>query len=419
MGDYSLWSIVKNGLTGNKSWKPAWRKAAPKPSYDVIIVGGGGHGLATAYYLAKEHGITNVALVERGLIGQGNVGRNTTIVRSNYLLPENSRFYEWSLKLWEGLSQELNYNVMFSQRGILNLAHTPSQLDHYAQRGNAMRLGGIDAELLGREDIARLCPGIDLSPNARFPIEGGLFQPRAGTARHDAVAWGYAYAADRMGVDIVENCEVIGFIREGNAIAGVETSRGEIRAPKVGVAVSGMTSQVMRKAGVERLPIESHILQAFVSEPVKPLIDTVVTFGAGHMYVSQSDKGGLVFGGNLDYYNSYAQRGNLPIVQEVASELLAVFPNLGRLKLLRSWGGVMDMSMDGSPIITTGPLPGLFLNCGWCYGGFKATPGSGWCFAWTIAHDAPHALNAAFTLERFHAGAVIDEKGAGAAPRLH
>ena len=419
MGDYSLWSVVKNGLTGNKSWKPAWRKAAPKPSYDVIIVGGGGHGLATAYYLAKEHGITNVALVERGLIGQGNVGRNTTIVRSNYLLPENSRFYEWSLKLWEGLSQELNYNVMFSQRGILNLAHTPSQLDHYAQRGNAMRLGGIDAELLGREDIARLCPGIDLSPNARFPIEGGLFQPRAGTARHDAVAWGYAYAADRMGVDIVENCEVIGFIREGNAIAGVETSRGEIRAPKVGVAVSGMTSQVMRKAGVERLPIESHILQAFVSEPVKPLIDTVVTFGAGHMYVSQSDKGGLVFGGNLDYYNSYAQRGNLPIVQEVASELLAVFPNLGRLKLLRSWGGVMDMSMDGSPIITTGPLPGLFLNCGWCYGGFKATPGSGWCFAWTIAHDAPHALNAAFTLERFHAGAVIDEKGAGAAPRLH
>ena len=419
MGDYSLWSVVKNGLTGNKSWKPAWRKAEPKPSYDVIIVGGGGHGLATAYYLAKEHGITNVALVERGLIGQGNVGRNTTIVRSNYLLPENARFYEWSLKLWEGLSQEINYNVMFSQRGVLNLAHTPSQLDQYAQRGNAMRLNGIDAELLGREDIARLCPGIDLSPNARFPIEGGLFQPRAGTARHDAVAWGYAHGGDRLGVDIIENCEVTGFIWDGDAITGVETSRGEIRAPKVGVAVAGMTSEVMRKAGVEKLPIESHILQAFVSEPVKPLINTVVTFGAGHMYVSQSDKGGLVFGGNLDYYNSYAQRGNLPIVREVASELLAVFPNLGRLKLLRSWGGVMDMSMDGSPIITTGPLPGLFLNCGWCYGGFKATPGSGWCFAWTIAHDEPHARNAAFTLERFHTGTVIDEKGAGAAPRLH
>jgi len=419
MTDYSFWSIVRNGLTGNKSWKPAWRKAAPKPSYDVIIVGGGGHGLATAFYLAKEHGITNVAVVERGLIGQGNIGRNTTIVRSNYLLPENSRFYEWSLKLWEGLSQELNYNVMFSQRGVLNLAHTPSQLDQYAQRGNAMRLGGIDAELLGRAEIAKLCPGIDLSPRARFPIEGGLFQPRGGTARHDAVAWGLAYAADRLGVDIVENCEVTGFLREGNAITGVKTSRGEIRAPKVGVAVAGMTSEVMRKAGVERLPIESHILQAFVSEPVKPLVDTVVTFGAGHMYVSQSDKGGLVFGGNLDYYNSYAQRGNLPIVQEVAAELLAVFPNVGRLKLLRSWGGVMDMSMDGSPIITTGPLPGLFLNCGWCYGGFKATPGSGWCFAWTIAHDEPHARNAAFTLERFHAGTVIDEKGAGAAPRLH
>ncbi len=419
MGDYSLWSVVRNGLTGNRGWKPAWRKATPKPAYDAIIVGGGGHGLATAYYLASEHGITDVAVVERGLIGQGNVGRNTTIVRSNYLLPENARFYEWSLKLWEGLSHELNYNVMFSQRGVLNLAHTPAQLDQYARRGNAMRLNGIDAELLGRDDIARLCPGIDLSPNARFPIEGGLLQPRAGTARHDAVAWGYAHAADRLGVDIVENCEVTGFIRDGDAIVGVVTELGEIRAPKTGVAVAGMTSEVMRRAGVERLPIESHILQAFVSEPVKPLLDTVVTFGAGHMYVSQSDKGGLVFGGNLDYYNSYAQRGNLPVVQEVAAELLAVFPNLGRLKLLRSWGGVMDMSMDGSPIITAGPVPGLFLNCGWCYGGFKATPGSGWCFAWTIAHDEPHPRNAAFTLERFHAGAVIDEKGAGAAPRLH
>jgi methylglutamate dehydrogenase subunit A len=419
MGEYSLWTVLKHGLSGNEGWKPAWRKAAPKPFYDAIVVGGGGHGLSTVYYLAKEHGLRNVALVERGWIGQGNVGRNTTIVRSNYLLPENQHFYEWSLKLWEGLSNALDYNVMFSSRGVLNLAHTPSQLDSYVRRGNAMRLAGIDAELLGRDDVARLCPGIDLSPHARFPIVGGLFQPRAGTARHDAVAWGYAHAADRLGVDIIEGCEVTGFVRENGRIAGVETVRGKIRAPKIGVAVAGMTSEVMRRAGVERLPIESHILQAFVTEPVKPLIHTVVTYGAGHMYVSQSDKGGLVFGGNLDFYNSYAQRGNLPVVQEVISELLAVFPNAGRLRLLRSWGGVMDMSMDGSPIITTGPLPGLYLNAGWCYGGFKATPASGWCFAHTIAHDAPHPLNAAFTLDRFHEGRVIDEKGVGATPKLH
>jgi sarcosine oxidase subunit beta len=282
-----------------------------------------------------------------------------------------------------------------------------------------MRLQGIDSELLGPDDIAKLCPGLDLSAAARFPVLGGLLQPRAGTARHDAVAWGYAHAADRLGVDIIENCEVQGFLKEGDRIVGVQTSRGTINAPKIGIAVAGMTSEVMRKAGVEKLPLESHILQAFVTEPLKPLIDCVVTFGAGHMYVSQSDKGGLVYGGNLDYYNSYAQRGNLPIVHEVASELLAVFPNVGKVRLLRSWGGIMDMSMDGSPIITTGPLPGLYLNCGWCYGGFKATPGSGWCFAHTIVHDEPHPFNAAFTLERFHQGRPIDEKGAGPTPRLH
>ena len=419
MAEYSIFSVLRHGLTGNKGWEPTWRKAEPKRSYDVIVVGGGGHGLATAFYLASEHGIRNVAVLERGWLGQGNVGRNTTIVRSNYLLDANQQFYEWSLKLWEGLSEALNYNVMFSQRGVLNLAHTPTQLDKFAERGNGMRLNGIDAELLTPDDIAKLCPGLDLSPKARFPVVGGLFQPRGGTARHDAVAWGFAHAADRLGVDIVENCEVTGFLKDGGRIVGVETSRGEIRAPKVGVAVAGMTSEVLRKAGVPKLPIESHILQAFVTEPLKPLVNCVVTFGAGHMYVSQSDKGGLVYGGNLDYYNSYAQRGNLPIVHEVATELLAVFPNVGKVRLVRSWGGLVDMSMDGSPIITTGPLSGLYLNGGWCYGGFKATPGSGWCFAWTIANDRPHDLNARFTLERFHEGRHIDEAGSGANPRLH
>ncbi|TIM12315.1 MAG: sarcosine oxidase subunit beta [Mesorhizobium sp.] len=419
MAEYSAFSLLKNSLTGNKDWKPAWRKPDPKASYDVIVIGGGGHGLSTAYYLAKEHGITNVAVLEKGWLGSGNVGRNTTAVRSNYLLPANTRFYEHSMKLWENLSHDLNYNVMFSQRGCLNLAHTPAQLDDFARRGNAMRHLGVDAELMTTAEIARLVPALDVSATARFPIVGGLMQRRAGTARHDAVAWGYARGADRRGVDIIENCEVTGFLRDGERISGVTTSRGEVRARKVAVAVAGSTGQVMRLAGIDTMPIESQVLQAFVTESLKPFINTVLTFGMGHFYMSQSDKGGLVYGGDLDGYNSYAQRGSLPVVDEVMSEMLALFPGLARVRMLRSWGGVCDMSMDGSPIITTGPLPGMYLNCGWCYGGFKATPASGWCFAWTIAKDEPHDINAPFTLDRFHRGLVIDDKGQGATPRLH
>ena len=419
MAEYSAFALIRNALSANRDWKPAWRKPEPKPNYDVIVVGGGGHGLATAYYLAKEFGITNVAVLEKGYLGSGNVGRNTVTIRSNYLLPDNIRFYEHSMKLWETLSHELNYNVMFSQRGVVNLGHTPGQLDDFARRGNAMRHLDTDARLLDLNELKRLMPGLDTSRNPRFPILGGLIQPRAGTARHDAVAWGYARAADRRGVDIIENCEVTGFIKDGDRIIGVATSRGEIRAAKVAVAVAGSTGEVMRMAGVDELPIESHVLQAFVTESIKPFLDTVVTFGMGHFYVSQSDKGGLVFGGDIDGYNSYAQRGNLPIVEDVMSEMLALFPGLAPVRVLRSWGGIMDMSMDGAPIITTGPLPGMYLNCGWCYGGFKATPASGLCFAHTIARDEPHEVSAPFRLDRFHRGAVIDDKGQGATPRLH
>jgi heterotetrameric sarcosine oxidase beta subunit len=414
---YSVFSLMAQALKDQKGWKPAWRDVSPKAEYDIVIVGGGGHGLATAHYLAKEHGITNVAVLEKNTIGSGNVGRNTTIIRSNYLLPGNTPFYEWSLKLWEGLEQDINYNAMVSQRGVLNLYHSDAQRDAFARRGNAMRLNGADAELLDHAAVRKMVPYLDFD-NARFPIQGGLLQRRGGTVRHDAVAWGYARAADRRGVDICQNCEVTNIRVENGQAVGVETAKGFVRAKKIGLAAAGNSSRVAAMAGL-RLPIESHVLQAFVTEGIKPLVDTVVTFGAGHFYISQSDKGGLVFGGDIDGYNSYAQRGALPLVEHLFEEGMALMPMLGRLRVVRSWGGVMDMSMDGSPIIGTTPIEGLYLNAGWCYGGFKATPASGWCFAHTMARGEPHALNAAYRLNRFDTGHLIDEKGAGATPNLH
>jgi len=410
---YSFPRLVREAFRRHSGWEPAWRSPAPKSRYDVVIVGGGGHGLATAYYLAKEHGIANVAVLEKGALGLGNTGRNTTIVRSNYLLDANAHFYEWSLKLWEGLSQELNFNVMFSQRGVINLAHSDAQRDQYRRRGNAMRLNGIDAVWLDRAELARRVPLLDCSDDARYPVIGGLLQPRGGTARHDAVAWGYARAADARGVDIIQDCEVTGFRIENGHVRGVETTRGFIAAGKVGLAVAGHTGQVAAMAGL-RLPIETHVLQAFVSEPLKPMLDTVVTFGAGHFYVSQSDKGELVMGGDLDFYNSYAQRGNLPAVQHSVECGLAMFPSFSRLRMMRQWAGIVDVTQDRSPIIGKTPVEGMYINCGWGTGGFKATPGSGHLFAATIARGAPHEIVAPFGLERFTTGALIDEAAAAA-----
>jgi sarcosine oxidase subunit beta len=415
---YSAYSLVRHGLARHAHWPRAWRDAAPRARYDAVIVGGGGHGLATAYYLARVHGMRNVAVIERGWIGGGNTGRNTTIVRSNYHLDPNAHFYELSLRLWEGLARELNFNVMYSARGVLNLVHSPADMDAALRRGNAMRVNGIDAKFLSREAIAAWIPNLDCSPHARFPIFGGLLQPRGGTVRHDAVAWGYARAADALGVDIVQQCEVTGIRIEGGAVTGVETTRGAIAAERVAFAVAGHSSHVAAMAGLT-LPVETHVLQAMVSDPVKPVLDTVVTSGAVHFYVSQSDKGELVMGGDLDFMNSYAQRGNLPIVEHVFGACLTLIPSFGRLKLMRTWGGICDMTMDGSPIIAKLPVQGLYMTGGWCYGGFKATPASGWLLAHTIAKDAPHELNAAFTLERFAQGRMIDEKGAGPTPWQH
>jgi sarcosine oxidase subunit beta len=414
---FSAFKILKEGLTGNKGWKPHWREPMLKKEYDVIIIGAGGHGLATAYYLAKEHGIVNVAVLEKGWVGSGNIGRNTTIIRSNYMLPGNQPFYEKSMQLWEGLEQDFNYNAMVSQRGILNLSHSDGQHDAYARRGNAMHLTNSGAVLLDRAGVERMCPLLDFD-NARFPIKGGIWQPRGGSVRHDAVAWGFARGADTRGVDIIQNCEVTGFQIENGRCIGVETTLGNVKSKKVGMCVAGSSGVLAEKAGM-RLPIESHVLQAFVSEGLKPIIPGVVTFGAGHFYVSQSDKGGLVFGGDIDGYNSYAQRGNLPVIEDVVEGGMAIMPMIGRARLLRSWGGIMDMSMDGSPFIDKTHIDGLYFNGGWCYGGFKATPASGFCYAHLLATDQSHSLSKQMRLDRFRSGSQFDEKGVGAQPNLH
>jgi len=414
---YSVFSLIHQALRGQKDWTPAWRDPEPKDEYDIVLIGGGGHGLATAYYLAKEHGLKNIAVLEKGYIGGGSVGRNTTIVRSNYQEPGNIPFYELSLKLWEGLEQDLNYNVMMSQRGVLNLYHSDSQRDEYARRGNAMAMHGVDGELLNREQVREMVPFLDFE-NGRFPIQGGLLQARGGTARHDAVAWGFARGADSRGVDILQNTEAKQIRVENGKVVGVDTNRGFIKAKKIGIVAAGNTSRVAETAGL-RLPIESYVLQAFVSEAIKPLIPCVITFGAGHFYISQSDKGGLVFGASLDYYTSYAARGNLPAVEDTIEEAMAILPGISRIRLLRHWGGIMDMSMDGSPIIDKTDISGLYLNCGWCYGGFKATPASGFCFAYLLAKDELHPVAKALRLNRFETGHVIDEAGTGAKPNLH
>jgi len=415
---YSIFKVIKEGLTGQRGWKPAWRNPEPKPHYDFIVIGGGGHGMATAYYLARQYGKKRIAVLEKGWIGGGNVGRNTTIVRSNYLLEGNQPFYEFSLKLWENLEQELNYNVMMSQRGVLNLIHSDAQRDAFRRRGNAMIFSGADAELLTRDQVRQMLPFLDYD-SARFPIKGGLIQRRAGTARHDAVLWGYARAADALGVDIIQNCEVQGFRIESGRCVGVETSRGFIGADVVGSSVAGSSGRLMAQAGLT-LPIESHVLQAFVSEALKPVIPCVVSFGGpGHFYLNQSDKGGLVFGGDLDGYNTYAQRGNLPLVENVVECLMSIVPSAGRARLLRMWGGLVDMSMDGSPIIDRTEIDGLYFNGGWCYGGFKATPGAGYVFAHLMATGESHEVAAAYRFDRFRSGHVLDEPGTGAQPNLH
>ena len=410
---YSIFSLIKNSFTYHENWQKAWRDPEPKSSYDVVIVGGGGHGLATAYYLAKEHNLKNIAVVEKGWIGGGNTGRNTTIIRSNYLWDASAALYDHALKIWENLSQELNFNVMFSQRGVLNLAHNQHDVRELKRRTHANRLNGIDCEWLDTKQVKEFCPIINCSPNIRYPVMGSTLQKRAGTARHDAVAWGYARGADSMGVDIIQNCEVKGIKRKGNTIEGLETTKGFIKTSKIGVAAAGHSSVIANMAGL-KLPLESKPLQALVSEPIKPIIDTVVMSNAVHAYLSQSDKGELVIGAGTDSYISYTQKGTHEIIEGTLKAILELYPIFSRLRMLRQWGGVVDICPDASPIVSKSPIKGLYFNCGWGTGGFKATPGSGHLFAHTIAKDEPHALNAAFNINRFVSGDLVDEHGAAA-----
>lgn len=413
MKKYSALSLLTNALSQNRNWSEAWRSPEPKRQYDVVIVGGGGHGLATAYYLAKEHGVRNIAVLEKGWIGGGNTGRNTTIVRSNYLWTESSLLYEKSLKLWEGLSQDLNYNVMFSQRGVYNLGHSLQDMRDIERRVGANRLNGIDAEVVTTEQIKLAVPLINTSPRSRYPILGASLQRRAGVARHDAVAWGFARAADALGVDIIQQCEVTGINRDGGRVSGIQTTRGTINTNKVGVVVAGNASVLAGMAGL-RMPIESHPLQALVSEPMKPVLDTVIMSNAVHGYISQSDKGELVIGAGIDAYTGYGQRGSFQTIEHTLEAIIELFPMFSRVRMLRQWGGIVDICPDACPIISRTSVDGLYFNCGWGTGGFKATPGSGWTFAHTIARDEPHELNAPFELRRFETGALIDEHGAAA-----
>ena len=405
---YSALTLFKEGLTGQTGWEKAWRSPEPKPSYDAIIIGGGGHGLATAYYLAKNHGVTNVALLEKGWIGGGNTGRNTTVVRSNYYYPESAAIYGLAHSLYKGLSKDLNYNVMFSARGVLTLAHSDAGMETAARTVNAIQINGIDSELFSLEDVRRVVPIYNFAPDARYPVYGGTWQASGGTARHDAVAWGYARAASRLGVDIIQNCEITDFIVEKGRCRGVVTSRGTIRADRTGMAVAGHSSVLAAKAGF-RLPVNSYALQACVSEPVKPILDTVVISPDTGVYVSQSDKGEMVIGGALDRIPSYAQRGNLPVLENVISGMLDMFPVLGQLKMMRQWAGIVDVVPDSSPIIGESPLPGLFLNCGWGTGGFKAIPAGGTMLAHLLATGTHHDISRPFDLDRFARGRLIDE----------